>query len=160
MEGIEYTPEMLEKMEMQQQEQVEEGQEDTFLDNQQLMDAYGSPEQEEKQNQHSFLHKSAFSTIDSEKVTFLDEYELGRPVFNIRFLLDLEDISHYYLDEICKILDLRNEIAQYFRDKINNICDSGMSNRGFIQNMNVTKRMDTTKRRLRVQPSVAQEVKK
>ncbi len=160
MEPEEYTPEMLEEIEMQQQEQTEDSQEDSFLENQQLMDAYGSPVPDEKHNQHSFLHKSAFDTLNTEKVTFLDEYELGRPVFNIRFLLDLEDISHYYLDEVCRVLGVSNEISKYFRDKINNICDSGMSNRGFAQNMNVTRRMDTTKKRIKVQPSTEQGVKK
>ncbi len=73
-------------------------------------------------------------------------------MFNVRFLLDMEDISKFYLDEMAKKLNITNKVAEYFRDKINNITDSGMSKDGFTMNLNVTKKMDTVRKKVRENP--------
>jgi len=41
------------------------------------------------------------------------------------------------------------KFADYFRQKILNITDSGMSKDGFAMNLNVTKKMDTIRKRVR-----------
>ncbi len=61
----------------------------------------------------------------------------------------MEDIIKYYLDDICDENNVDNKLADYFRKKIDNICSSGMSNEGFIQNINATKRVDITRKRVR-----------
>ncbi len=146
------TPEMMDELEVMQQEQAENGAEDNFMMNQELMDAYGSPQPQELQNQHSFLHKAAFGSDDTVRTTFLHEHELGRPLFSVRFLMDMEDVAHYYLDPIMIELGMDpkdNAIANYFGEKLQNITSSGMSNKGFSMNLNVTRKMDATRKRMR-----------
>ncbi|KKL49762.1 hypothetical protein LCGC14_2312250 [marine sediment metagenome] len=152
MEEPPLTPEELEELEEMQDEAADDAQEDQLLNTKEFQDAYGSPEPEEKQNQHSFLHKAAFDSLDTLRVTNLNEFELGRPMFNVRFLLDMEDIAKFYLDEMAKILNVPNKVAEYFHDKISNITDSGMSKDGFTANLNVTKKMDTIRKKVRVNP--------
>ena len=149
----EITQEDLEEMQDIQEEQQEDTQEEQLLKNLQLQEAYGSPTLEEKQNQHSFLHKAAFGSPDTVRTTFLSESELGRPLFNVRFLLDLHDICKYYVDPICRKLKLDpyeyNRLARYFWEKIQNVTSSGMSYKGFAMNLNVTKKMDTLRKKIR-----------
>lgn len=149
-EPREITDEELEEMQEFQEDASEEAQEDQLLNSQEFQEAYGSPEPEEKQNQHSFLHKSAFDSSDTTRVTNLNEFELGRPMFSVRFLLDMEDISKHYLDDMAKDNKIMNNIANYFRQKILNITDSGMSRDGFTALLNVTKKMDTTRKKVRI----------
>ena len=140
--------ELFEEMKDLQEEEGFEGTEDDILNRGSFQDAMGVPEPEQRFNQHVFLSQS----IDSEspeKVTFMSESELGRPLFNLRFLLDIEDICKYYLDELAKKNKIENKISQYFRDKINNISSSGMSNKGFIQNLNASKNINVTRSRIR-----------
>ncbi len=144
----EYQQQMLEEMEDLQEEQALDQFDDQMQNQREWQEAYGSPEPEQQHNQHTFLANS-LDFQEPEKVTWLGESELGRPLFNVRFLLDIEDIAHYYLDEEAKKLGVKNEIAAYFREKIKNICDSGMSNKGFVQNLNVTRRMDSTRQRIK-----------
>ena len=139
------TPEDLEEQQL-------DSEEDRLLLQNQLQEGYGSPSPVDLQNQHTFLHKAAFANPDTLRTTFLTEYELGRPLFSIRFLLDLEDISKHYLDDVAKELKVNNLIAIYFGEKRMNVTDSGMSNKGFSMNLNVTRRMDTTRKRLRQIP--------
>ena len=143
-----YEQEMMEEMQDLQAEDMAEQSDDDSLNRQSWQEAYGVPEPEEKVNQHTFL-KDSLSHEDPEKVTFLTQYELGRPLFNIRFLLDIEDICKYYLDELARGYNQENRIAQYFREKINNICASGMSNDGFVQGLNVSKRIDVKRQRIK-----------
>ena len=143
------TPEEIEMMEEIQAEQKEDDLEENFGINQEMMDVYGTPEPEEKVNQHVFIKKSVFDIADTEKVTFLHQGELGTGLFTVRFLLDMEDIAKFYIDDIAIKLETGNGISDYFRKKINNICDSGLSNDGFIQKLNVTRKMDTTRTRSR-----------
>ena len=147
----EFEKDMQQMQEDQMEDSAEEIIEDQFMKNQELMDAYGAPEPEEKMNPSTFLHKAAFSKdVDVVRSTFLSPEELGRPLFTTRFMMKMEDIAKYYLDEICKELKVPNKIAEYFRADIVNTAESGMSNKGFIANLNVTRRMDATRRKIRV----------
>jgi len=143
-----YEQEMLQEMKDLQEEDLAEQSEDSMMNQQSWQEAYGVPEPEEKVNQHTFL-KESLSFQDPEKVTYLDTYELGRPLFNLRFLLDIEDICKYYLDELAKKYNQENGISEYFREKINNICASGMSKDGFVQGLNVSKRIDVKRQRIK-----------
>ena len=111
MEPQNYEQEIMEEMQDLQAEDAIDQSEDSILNQQIGQEAYGVPEPEEKVNQHTFL-KESLSFEDPEKVTFLNKYELGRPLFNIRFLLDIEDICKYYLDELDKKHNEQNKIAQ------------------------------------------------
>lgn len=138
---------MMEEIENIQLDESQDQQEETMINQQEFQDSM-MPEQEMPFNQHTFLANS-LDQENPEKVTYLSESELGIPLFNMRFLQDIEDVSKHYLDDICKEHGVPNKIAQYFRAKIKNIADSGMSNKGFIQNMNVTKKVDMTRTRKR-----------
>ncbi len=125
-----------------QDEAMEDQQEEQFDNQQSFNEEYGSPEPEEKQNPSAFLFRSAFDSPDTLRTTYLENDELGRPLFSIRFLLDMEDIAKFYIDEFAKEHGSPNRIADYFRQKIHNITDSGMSREGFTANLNVTKKID------------------
>ncbi len=135
-----------------EQEEFEEDQRDERLDEQQddnleFQEGYGPPPPEKVFNQHTFLHDAAFETPNTLRVTNLEPEELGRPIFNVRFLLDMEDIAKFYLDEICKEIGIDNKIADYFRQKIINITDSGMSKGGFTMLLNTTRNVNVTRTR-------------
>lgn len=142
------TPEEIEEYQEEQKVEGEESDEDRQAAQQEFAEAYGSPEPEEKHNQHTFLSK-AVSAKDTVRTTFLSDQELGRPLFSVRFLLDMEDVSHHYLDGFVDEVDGSNRIANYFLNKVQNITDSGMSNKGFTMNLNVTRKMDTTRTRVK-----------
>lgn len=150
------TEEEMEEIQEMQEDMAEASQDDQREDSQEWNEAYGSPEPEEKHNQHTFL-SNAVKAPDTVRVSYLDEHELGRPMFSVRFLLDMEDISKFYLDEMSIELTKENEtkpvfnnVANYFRQKILNITDSGMSKDGFAMNLNVTKKMDMLRKKVRV----------
>ncbi len=137
-----------------QEDAADDSQEDQYRNQQEFAEAYGSPEPEERHNQHTFLSKS-IEAKDTVRVTYLDEQELGRPMFSVRFLLDMEDISKLYLDDLANELSTKeqevlNKVADYFRQKILNITDSGMSKDGFTALLNVTKKLDTVRKKVRV----------
>ena len=140
--------EVFEEMKDLQEEEGFEGTEDDMLNRGPFQDSLGVPEPEQRFNQHVFLSQSIDSD-EPEKVTFMSESELGRPLFNLRFLLDIEDICKYYLDGLAKEYKIDNKISNYFREKINNISSSGMSNKGFVQNLNASKKIDVTRSRIR-----------
>lgn len=153
-EEIPLTEEELEELQEIQEDTAEDAGDDQREDIAEWQEAYGSPEPEEKHNQHTFLSNAVKST-DTVRTTYLDEWELGRPMFNVRFLLDMEDISKFYLDEMAIGLSstdnpVFNNVANYFRQKILNITDSGMSKEGFAMNLNVTKKMDMLRKKVRV----------
>ncbi len=147
----------MEEMEVMKEDDNEDSIEQNYGITQENMEAYGVPQEEEKVNQHQFIKQSVFNLSNKEAVSFLQPGELGSGLFTVRFLLDMEKISQYYLDEELKKIDdgrndgtkMPNEISSYFRNKINNICDSGLSNEGFIQKLNVTRKMDTTRTRVK-----------
>lgn len=147
------TPEDMEEMMELREEELEDNQEDNFITNQELVEGYGGVQPDETLNAHSFLHKAAFGSRDTVRTTFLQEGELGRPLFTVRFMLDMEDIAHYYLDPLLREMNLNpkdyNLIATYFWQKIQNVTQSGMSNKGFAMNLNVTRKMDTIRRRVK-----------
>lgn len=151
---------MQEMMEDEQLDQLEEQEQDRFENLNQMQDAFGAPEPEEKINQHAFLNKAAFMSPDTVRTTFLSESELGRPLFSVRFLLDMHDISKHYIDNMAEELGFSknkdNKIAIYFWEKVQNITASGMSYKGFTMNLNVTKRMEATRRRFRAPVQQAQ----
>ena len=157
MEAEDYEQELLEELEQEQADDTADAQQDQLLNQTEFQNAYGSPEAEEKQNQFAFLNKAVFNTGTQVPTTFLTESELGRPLFNMRFLLDLEDIAQHYLNPLIKQLGgdpkIDNRIAKYFREKIENIASSGMSRNGFVMNLSVTKKMDTIRRRVRDPPT-------
>ena len=145
------TDEQLEEIQDLQEDMVEDAQEDQLFNTQEFQENYGSPDPDEKQNQHSFLHKAAFDSTNTIKTTFLSTEELGRPLFNVRFLMDLEDISKFYLDDYAKKYGVNemNRVSNYFLQKIYNITDSGMSKDGFSMNLNVTRKMDCIRKKVR-----------
>jgi len=142
------TQEELDYLKNLREEELEDSEEDRILTSQELGEGYGPPLPEERHNQHEFLSKST-DKLHVDRFTFLDEEELGRPLFNVRFLMKLEALSKHYLDKICEANGVENRISEYFRREIDNICSSGMSKNGFIQMMNVTKKVDTTRTRRR-----------
>ena len=148
MKPEEFEKRMNEEMQDVQEEDSAIQTEESMMNQQNWQEAYGVPEQEQSFNQHTFLANS-LALESPEKVTFMSESELGRPLFNLRFLLDIEDICKYYLDDLSNELDLVNEIAKYFRAKIINISDSGMSHNGFVQNLNASRKIDVTRSRVR-----------
>ncbi len=151
----------IEAMEDYQDEQSWEGQQNQMEDSAEWQDAYGSPEPDEQQNAHTFIHKATFDSDDTVRTTWLSESELGRPLFSVRFLLDMEDISKFYIDPLAKRMKVENRIADYFANKIQNTTDSGMSNKGFAMNLNVTRKMDTTRRKVKdIPPHLKDNIKK
>ena len=71
----------------------------------------------------------------------------------------MEDIAKHYLDPLSKKypgheendskqLINNNKISNYFFMKALNMSDSGMSNQGFAMNLNVTRKMDTIRKRV------------
>lgn len=144
----EYDEQIVEEMRDLQEDDASDISEDSMINQQTWQEAYGVPEPEQKINQHAFI-KDSLSFESPEKVTYLNGSELGRPLFNVRFLLDIEDICKYYLDQLAKKYEEQNKIASYFREKINNICSSGMSNEGFVQGLNISKRIDVKKSRIK-----------
>ncbi len=148
MDEQEITPEEIEEYKEEQKVEGEESDEDRMASQQEFAEAYGSPEPEEKHNQHTFL-SNAVKAKDTTRTTFLSEQEIGKPLFSVRFLLDMEDVSHHYLDGFAEKYGGENRISTYFFNKVQNITDSGMSNKGFAMNLNVTRKMDTTRTRVK-----------
>jgi len=146
----ELSQEELEQIEEQQEELEEDNREDSFEDNQELQEEYGYPQLEEKHNAHAIIAKS-LDKIDTVRTTYLTESELGRPLFSVRFLSDLHDDA-----KRCDLERLEN----YYWEKIQNITSSGMSNKGFVMNLNVTQKRDTTRRKTRELPQKELETKK
>ena len=116
--------------------------EDSLQDQQDLLEEYGAPELEEKHNPHTIISK-ALEKQDTVRTTFLTESELGRPLFSVRFLSDLHDDA---------LRHKLHRISGYYWEKIQNITSSGMSNKGFVMNLNVTQKRDTTRKRVREIP--------
>ena len=139
---------ILEEMKTLQELEAEESELDRLGLGHDVSELYGSPTPDEKQNQHAFLSK----TTDKEEVerfTYLNEEETGRPLFSMRFMLDYEDVSKHYLDKICKEIGHPNTLSKYWRRKIDNVASSGMSKEGFIQVMNISRKMDMTRKSAR-----------
>lgn len=150
MDEQEVTPEMIEELEDQRDDQVD----DQAQAQQEFNEAYGAPEPEQQMNAQAYLWNASFQSRDTLRTTFLEEGELGRPLFTVRFLLDMEDISKFYIDQMVKDfkdknIEVENRISNYFWDKIQNITSSGMSNKGFGPLLSVTKKMDVMRKKTR-----------
>ena len=146
------TPEEADELEELQEDFQEDLQDDRHLSDNEWQEDYGFPQEEEKHNAHTFLHR-AVEAQDPLRTTFLTTEELGRPIFTARFLLDIEDMAIHYINPLCKALGMNpqthNKLAIYFNEKTKNMTASGMSNKGFAMNLNVTRRMDATRKRLK-----------
>lgn len=149
-------PETSEDVDMEDaQDELEDDAADTYEDNMDVQKDYLAPEPDEKHNQWSTINK-AISTKDTVRTTFLDANEIGRPLFSVRFYLDQEDLAHHYLDKELSAMGYvpvgANIVAEYFKNKVQNITDSGMSNKGFTMNLAATSKRDVTKKRIREVP--------
>lgn len=165
----EYTEEELTDMEDELEDDSEEMKEEEMELSDEMKKLYGSSQEEAKHNQHEFLAKTTLMEEDTEKFTNLTTEEIGKTLFTTRFMADLEDISEHYLKDILLDLEKRykketgeikkfeNKIKLYFRNKIRNVTESAMGRDGFIQKMNATQRLETTKRRIR--PDAIQNLK-
>lgn len=131
------------------EDQAEDVEDNRMLAVEEWKEGDGPLDPEERQNAHTFLSKAVFDQPRTLKTTFLTEGELGRPDFSVRFLSSIKTVAQDLIDPIAMELKLANGVANYFEDKIENITASGLSNRGFSMNMNVTRKMDATRKRIR-----------
>lgn len=126
--------------------------EESYEENMQIQKDYMAPEAEEKLNQFAII-KHAIKDKDTTRTTYLTPEELGRPMFSVRFYQDYCDFAGHYLngtlDEMGFDPQTSNFIAHYFKNKVLNITNSGMSNKGFTMNLSVTQKRDTTKKRIK-----------
>ncbi|KKN20298.1 hypothetical protein LCGC14_0937100 [marine sediment metagenome] len=146
----EFTDEQLNQaMEDFSEDQSEDMEENRLLSGTEWQEGYGPPEPEERHNAHTFLAKAVFDQPNTLKTTFLTEGELGRPDFSVRFLASIKTVAEDLIDPLAKHFELENGVAHYFGEKMENITASGLSNKGFSMNMNVTRKMDATRKRVR-----------
>ncbi len=145
----EYDQALMEEMEAINQEKSEDNMQDQMEMTQAWNEANDEGQKiEDTQNAHSFLHKATFGDEENTiRTTFLHEGELGKGLFTVRFIMDMVDVSKFYLDPVCKELKINNRISEYLQAKIINVTTSGMSNKGFAMNLNVTRKMDSTRQR-------------
>jgi hypothetical protein len=98
---------------------------------QELMKAYGSPNPEEKHNQHVFLSKVATSE-DTTRTGNLKDEELGYTRFSLRSYKELALAS--------KKLCLNETWAEYFQMKGEILTATSLSRDGFLTNLAVIQR--------------------
>lgn len=146
--GQAYTEEEIAQvMQDMETDRLQDIEDDRLLTNQEFQEGFGPGLPDEKHNAHTFLNKATFESPNTLKTTFLSEPELGRPDFSVRFLQSIKTVAEDLINPLAKELDLQNGIAHYFKEKIENITSSGMSNKGFSMNLNVTRRMDARRER-------------
>ena len=160
-----------EEMEEMQEEQAEDAEDNRQDTNEETRELYGAPEPVESYNQHTFLNKAVFDSADTLKNTFLNPEECGRPDFSVRFLLQMKTITEHYINPIvlelrkemidaktedgkpkyteAEIIQVENGIAKYFWSKTQNITNSGMSMDGFAMNLNVMRKLEATRKKMR-----------
>lgn len=136
----------LEEMKDIEQDKADDNLADQIEDSEAYRNAL-SKEGGENYNQHDFLRDTMFSLQNPMKATYLSESEKGRPLFSVIFLADMVDVAKHYIDPLAKELGVDNKVANYFQHKIENVCDAGLSNKGFIQMMNSTKRILSERQR-------------
>ncbi len=141
--------EAMDEMELDKMEDMEEDRQLGMIEGQAFQEGMGPAEPEERQNAHTFLHRGVFTEPSTLKTTFLSEGELGRPDFTTRFLLSIKTVAEDLIDPIAKELELTNGVSNYFGDKVENITASGLSNKGFSMNINVTRKMDARRERVK-----------
>ncbi len=146
--AAEIEQQMRDEMEDLSLDEAQDSQDEQMMNTSEYQEGIGIPEPEQLFNKHAFLF-SSLGQESPEKVTYLTGGELGRPLFTVRFMLDMEDIAKSHLDNLFEKHGVHNKISAYFRAKIENTADSGMSNEGFIQRMNVTQKVDMKRTRVR-----------
>jgi hypothetical protein len=92
---------------------------------------YGSPNPEEKHNQHVFLSKVA-SSDDTTKTGFLKDEELGFTRFSLR--------SYKEMELAARNLQLNDTWANYFQKKGEILTATSLSRNGFLTNLAVIQR--------------------
>ena len=95
------------------------------------------PEQERLLDKYLFLNnvKESDNTI---KTSYLTKTELGKPLFPVRFWMELAtyaELKGYHI------------VKEYCISKAKNITDTGLSNEGFLLGLVVTKRRETAVKR-------------
>lgn len=157
---------ILETMKEMQDDETEDAAEDNADLQQAIIEEYGSPDPDVEKSAQAYLHRSSFEAVDTLRTTFLHQGELGKPLFTVRFLLDMEDIANFYIDPLVKELndqmrkakqeeddedeeEISNKISNYFWEKIQNITSSGMSNEGFGPNLSITKKIDMSRKKFK-----------
>ena len=98
---------------------------------QELIKAYGTPNPEEKHNQHVFLSKVATSD-DTTKTGFLTNEELGYTRFSER--------SYKEMALAARNLQLNDLWADYFDKKAEILTATSLSRNGFLTNLAVIQR--------------------
>jgi len=136
----------MEDMELDRSEDIED---DRLLAGREWQEGDGPAEPEGRENAHTFLNKAVFLEPNTLKTTFLTESELGRPDFSVRFLASIKTVAEDLIDPLVLELKLHNGIANYFGEKVENITASGLSNKGFAMNINVTRKMDARRERIK-----------
>lgn len=152
MKEQDYEQELMEAMRDEQADDSAESEQSRLMDQYQFNEAYGAPEPEEKVNQHAFINKTVFDNKTTLRASYLKQEELGRADFAVRFLMNLHLIAKQMIDPVCEEFGLKkdeNMVANYFKDKVEIITSSGLSNEGFIQNLNATKKIEATRKRVR-----------
>lgn len=104
-------------------------------------DMYGAPSEQEQHNLHSFL-TGVLKADDRIKTSFLTVPELGKPVFSVRFWLNIASYSKL------KGFDL---VHNYAIQKAKNTTDTGLSREGFIINTSVTQKKVRARHRYRTE---------
>ena len=143
----------LEEQEDAQEDLIDEQTENQTEASEIMRQALG--EESDKYGQHAFIRDSVFALANPIRTTFLHPEEKGKPLFSVLFLCDMTDLSYHYLKPIIVEMEnkhgitMENKIAKYFEAKVLNVCNAGMSNKGFIQNLNATRRISTEKRKFK-----------
>ena len=103
----------------------------------------------DKYGQHSFIRDTTLHLPSVKRATFFSESEKGRPLFSAMFVGDMINFAEHYLDDMSEDLKVQNKIAIYFTKKLNNMADLGLSNKGFIQNLNTSRRILSEKKKFK-----------
>lgn len=136
-----------------QEDDAEDTSEDNLELSQELNEQYATAGEPQTPFNQWQLIKKAIEQDDTVRTTYLTKEELGKPLFTVRFLMDMEDVAHHYLKDMLIERGLDpyhdNIVARYLANKYQNISSSGMSNQGFTMNLSVTRKTDATKKRIR-----------
>lgn len=99
--------------------------------------SYGLPEVEKNYEKFKFL-TDVKESQDTVRTTFVTREELGRPLFSLRFYINLEKMAR---------LKAYNLVADYLHHKAITTTDTGLSSEGFLMNLAVKKTTEKLKRK-------------
>lgn len=105
-----------EQMKSQEEESRDESIEDQQATSQGFMEALSGSQ---PQNKDAFLHKSAFDTSDTLRTSYLNEFELGRPMFSVRTLLELKNLADHHMSQVVEMINL--ETFNQHEEKLNDL---------------------------------------